>query len=119
MVVTKSGDVQMDGILTYQDFVVTFGGETRTVKGWLLAEYDGKRVWKLRNEFTAKVGNGKKAHRVGTCVLESTTGNTLKADETVNVLNRRGWLTGFWQACYDAPEGYGSKHNGTYHKPTA
>jgi len=97
-----------------RDFKVTIGGETRVVEASMGGtDADGTVRYFLPHEFAAAVGRqGGKAHRTG-LTLELSPEGKITVFEPV-VLNRQARLVSFWQACYDAPQGYGSKHKGTF-----
>lgn len=100
--------------ITYHEFSVTYGAETRILratKGWTV-EADGSVRWFLAHQFRAQLSGGNKAHRVGLTIEMRPDGSHVEYNTVV--LNRQAAITGFWEAAYDAPQGYGSKHNGTY-----
>ena len=99
---------------TYHEFSVTYGGETRVIratKGWT-DDSDGSVRWFLAHQFRAELASGNKTHRVGLTIDITPDGKV--TEYNCVVLNRQARISGFWQAAYDAPEGYGSKHNGTF-----
>jgi hypothetical protein len=120
MDITKTGSERVEQVgpdavdITYQDFTVVCGGETRVVRAMKgSTEADGTVRYYLGPQFRAVVGrSGKKAHRTGITVEVKADGRIIQFNTVV--LNRQATVTGLWQAAYDAPQGYGSKHNGTF-----